>query len=78
MHSWFVWSVAFIGMGGCMWMLDDLWRFFYLECVCKVHTIAIERIVQSHIRLINKCCEIDVCVDELAETVIEVMGPFID
>lgn len=78
MHSWFLWASAMVGTSMCLWVLDDIWRLFYLKCVSKYHTVAVDRLASIQVRIYDRCSEIEVVCEELSDTVVEVLGPFLD
>jgi hypothetical protein len=70
--------LGLIGMSACVYTLDDLWRFFYLETLTRLHHITTSRLVEVHCRLLDKYGCVDLTVDELLETIIEVAAPFLE
>jgi hypothetical protein len=68
--------LGLIGMSACMYVLDDFWRFMYIELLARTHRITMSRVVEAHCRLMTKYGCVDLTVDELVETVIEVSEPF--
>lgn len=69
--------LGLIGMSACIYMLDDLWRVIYIDLLARTHRITMSRVVEAHCRLMTKYGCVDLTVDELVETVIEVTEPFL-
>lgn len=69
--------LGLIGMSACAYVLDDLWRFIWLETLARAHRITMTRVVEAHCRLMGKYGCVDLTFDELIETVIEVAEPFL-
>jgi hypothetical protein len=74
--------VAIMGMGVCMWVLSDVWRLLVLEILYRLHfahkKIIVEHIVAAHLRVVCGYSAQDCYIEDLSETVIEVIAPFID
>jgi hypothetical protein len=78
MHSWITWVLGLIGMSTCLWVLDDIWRLLYLEYLMKIHRTTVQRCVEMRCRVMTRCGYVeDTTIEELSETVVEVVGPFL-
>lgn len=65
-------------MTACLWALNDVFRLAYVECVAHVHRITMTRFTEAHLKAYNKFDQIDLTIEQLSETAIEVVGPFLE
>jgi hypothetical protein len=78
MHPAIPTILGLIGMSGCLWYLNDIARVAYMECASHIHRITITRFAEAHVKAMTKSGSIDLTMEELTETAIEVVGPFLN
>lgn len=82
MHPEVLTFIALLGTAMPMWVLADVWRIIVLDILFRLHRankqFLVKHIVAAHMRLYYKYSEIDYSMEELSETFIEVLSPFVD
>ena len=82
MHSSFVSMAALVGMSVSVWALSDIWRLIVLEIMLRLHRanrqVLVNHIIAAHMRVCYRYAEVDVNIEELSETLIEVIEPFME
>jgi hypothetical protein len=82
MESTFFTFIALTSMASSLWVLSDIWRILVLEILLCLHRsekrAIVDHIIAAHMRVIYKYDEVDFCLEELSETIIEILEPFVD
>lgn len=65
------------GMSTCVWLMRDVWRILYVECLTKVHMVSTTRFMEANAKAMPKMANLEMELEELEETAIEVVGPFL-
>lgn len=78
MHPFICSILGLIGMSACLWVMDDLIRVLYVNCLARAHAITMERFTAVHAKMFAKAESYELTIETLSETAIEVIGPFLD
>jgi hypothetical protein len=70
--------LGMVGISTCVYVLDDVWRCVYIEMLSRAHRITMSKVVEAHCRLLDKYGCVDLTMDELVETLIEMAEPFLN
>lgn len=65
------------GMSTCVWLMKDIWRILYVECLAKVHMTSMANFMEVNAKAMPKMANLETELEELSETAIEVVGPFL-
>ena len=65
-------------MSTCLWTMRDAFRVIYVECLLRVHAVNMDSFIEAHAKMLAKTTAIELAVEELAETTIEVAAPFLE
>jgi len=71
-------ALGLTGMSACVWVMRDAFQVLYVETIGRVHSVSNMSFMEAHAKCLMKYQAIEVAAEELAETAIEVLAPFME